>query len=482
MIKHVFSQLGESFFSFTQIQPLLGQRLVEFNSQLGDELGIDIKDERILNILSGNTNLPLSLSMVYAGHQFGGFSPQLGDGRGVLLGEVSTPDGLIDLHLKGAGLTPYSRRGDGRAVLRSSIREYLAAEAMTALGIASSRSLCLFDSNQAVYREKPEPGAMLLRTARTHIRFGHFEFFYYCKQPKQLQALIDHCLKYYFPQALLQKNPIKSMLIEVVQATAKMIAQWQAIGFQHGVMNTDNMSILGETIDYGPYGFMEDYDPTWIANRSDHEGRYTLENQPSIGLWNLNCLMRAFSGHLSRDELIEVLGFYEPTLMTHYRQLMYQKLGLSLMEGSESIGDSTEYDVEFIRELYRLLKKEKMDYSVFFRKLSNMENPSNYSIILDEFVDRDAVSLWLDRYIAKRQSEKRNWDESKIEMLKINPKFILRNYLAQQAIEEAEMGNYLPFRRLLYVLQTPCGEHAECEELSLPSPEWAKNFEVSCSS
>ncbi len=485
MIKHVFSQLGESFFSFTQVQPLLEQRLVEFNHQLGDKLGLDIKDDEIASILSGNTKLPLSLSMVYAGHQFGGFSPQLGDGRGVLLGEVSTPNGLIDLHLKGAGLTPFSRRGDGRAVLRSTIREYLAAEAMTALGIASSRSLCLFDSKQDVYREKAESGAMLLRTARTHIRFGHFEYFYYRKQPEQLQILIDYCLKHYFPHLSEHDNPIKSMLTEIVQLTAKMIAQWQVIGFQHGVMNTDNMSILGETIDYGPYGFMEEYDPRWIANHSDYEGRYTLENQPSVGLWNLNCLMRAFSNHLSRDELVEVLGHYEPTLMTYYRQCVYQRLGLSLTttrSKDDSDSNKSVYDVEFVRELYRLLKKEKLDYNIFFRNLSNMENATDYSIILDECIDREPMSLWLDQYISKRQGEKLNWCEIKIEMLKINPKFILRNYLAQQAIKEAEVGNYLPFRRLLHVLQTPYDEHTECEDLSLASPEWAKNLEVSCSS
>ncbi|WP_191603351.1 protein adenylyltransferase SelO [Marinomonas algicola] len=477
MIKHVFSQLGESFYSFTQVQPLLEQRLVEFNHQLADELGIDIKDKALKSLLSGKFHDPLSLSMVYAGHQFGGFSPQLGDGRGILLGEIETENGLVDLHLKGAGLTPYSRRGDGRAVLRSCIREYLAAEAMTALGIPSSRSLCLFDSNQAVYRERPEPGAMLLRTAKTHIRFGHFEFFYYRKQMESLQILIDYTIDQYFPHCRAGDNPIKCMLIEIVESTARMIAHWQSVGFQHGVMNTDNMSILGETIDYGPYGFMENYDPRWIANHSDHEGRYTLENQPSVGLWNLNCLMRAFSHHLSKDELIEVLGHYEPELMRQYRLLTYKKLGLTLVDESDE-----SYDVDFVRKLYVLLKKESLDYTLFFRALSNMASPSDYSIILDDVVDRVSMSKWLDLYVDKRQKETVDWNDSKIEMLKINPKFILRNYLAQQVIQEAEQGNYLPFRRLLYVLQAPFSEHVECEDLSLRPPEWAKDLEVSCSS
>ena len=477
MIKHVFSQLGESFFCFTKVQPLLEQRLVECNHTLADELGLDLKDPQLLSKLSGESHDPLNLSMVYAGHQFGGFSPQLGDGRGVLLGEVQTEKGLIDLHLKGAGLTPYSRRGDGRAVLRSCIREYLAAEAMTALGIPSSRSLCLFDSNQAVYREKPEPGAMLLRTAKTHIRFGHFEYFFYRKQPEQLQTLIDFTIDNYFPHCRTNSNPIKQMLIEVVEATALMIAHWQSIGFQHGVMNTDNMSILGETIDYGPYGFMENYDPTWIANHSDYEGRYTLENQPSVGLWNLNCLMRAFSGHLAKDDLIDVLSHYEPKLITHYRTLTYKKLGLSLDEKN-----SEKYDIEFVRELNQILKRESLDYTLFFRILSNIENPNDLSTVLDEVVDREPMAQWLSQYILKREQENVDWHNSSIEMLKTNPKFILRNYLAQHAIEAAEQGNYLPFRRLLYVLQTPFEEHPESEELSFRPPEWAKGLEVSCSS
>ncbi|MCZ2720436.1 protein adenylyltransferase SelO family protein [Marinomonas sp. 15G1-11] len=348
---------------------------------------------------------------------------------------------------------------------------------MTALGIPSSRSLCLFDSNQAVYREKPEPGAMLLRTAKTHIRFGHFEYFFYRKQPEQLQTLIDFTIDNYFPHCRANSNPIKQMLIEVVEATALMIAHWQSIGFQHGVMNTDNMSILGETIDYGPYGFMENYDPTWIANHSDYEGRYTLENQPSVGLWNLNCLMRAFSGHLAKDDLIDVLSHYEPKLITHYRTLTYKKLGLSLDEKN-----SEKYDIEFVRELNQILKRESLDYTLFFRILSNIENPNDLSTVLDEVVDREPMAQWLSQYILKREQENVDWHNSSIEMLKTNPKFILRNYLAQHAIEAAEQGNYLPFRRLLYVLQTPFEEHPESEELSFRPPEWAKGLEVSCSS
>ncbi|BDX02727.1 UPF0061 protein [Marinomonas pontica] len=472
-LEHHFASLGEAFSSETLIQPLLEQRLVEFNQPLAAFLSVDIKSPETKRILSGELPQKSSLSMVYAGHQFGGFSPQLGDGRGVLLGEVYGQDGLLyDLHMKGAGPTPFSRRGDGRAVLRSCMREYLASEAMTALAVPSSRALALYDSREAVYRETPEAGAMLLRTAHGHIRFGHFEYFFYQGKHAELDQLIDYCLTHYYPDCLAAELPLVSMLTEVVKLTARLIAKWQAVGFQHGVMNTDNFSFTGETIDYGPYGFMEDYEPNWVCNHSDHEGRYAFSRQPGVGLWNLNCLMRCFSKYLERDQLIAILQCYEPELQSHYDTLMMQKMGL----------DSVEVMQDLVPDLLTILAAEKLDYTVFFRLLSHLE-ANDCEPLLDEVVDRERLRTWVERYQAARLAMVDvDWSQTSFDMLKVNPKFTLRNYLAHEAILAAERGDYLPFRRLLNVLNSPFEEHPESNVLAQRAPEWGKSLEVSCSS
>ncbi|MEO9275344.1 protein adenylyltransferase SelO [Marinomonas sp. 5E14-1] len=471
-LEHHFSMLGDMFSSKTVVQPLLEQRLVEFNQSLATFLFIDIKSSQTKRLLSGEDAAPHSLSMVYAGHQFGGFSPQLGDGRGVLLGEVRGQDSLLyDLHMKGAGPTPYSRRGDGRAVLRSCIREYLASEAMAALSIPTSRALGLYDSREAVYREQPEAGAMLLRVAQGHIRFGHFEYFFYQGKQDQLNELIDYCLEHYYPDSLKTDVPLENMLKEVVKRTARMIAKWQAVGFQHGVMNTDNFSFTGETLDYGPYGFMEDYEPDWVCNHSDYEGRYAFSRQPGIGLWNLNCLMKCFSKHLERDQLVAILQGYEVELQTHYDALMMVKLGLNSSKDVHTL----------LPPLFSILASEKMDYSVFFRLLSYSEK-DGFSLLLDEVVDRQRLQSWLQDYQAARIAGCSDWQSVSESMTQVNPKFILRNYLAHSAILAAEQGDYLPFRRLLNVLASPFDEHPESDSLAQRVPEWGKSLEVSCSS
>jgi serine/tyrosine/threonine adenylyltransferase len=373
--------------------------------------------------------------------------------------------------MKGAGPTPYSRRGDGRAVLRSCIREYLASEAMTALSVPSSRALALYDSREAVYRETPEAGAMLLRVAQGHIRFGHFEYFFYQGKQAELDQLIEYCLEHYYPECLATDSPLESMLTEVVKRTARMIAKWQAVGFQHGVMNTDNFSFTGETIDYGPYGFMEDYEPDWICNHSDHEGRYAFSRQPGVGLWNLNCLMRCFSKHLERDQLIAILQCYEPELQTHYDSLMMSKMGLT----------STQDVHELLPALFTILAAEKMDYTVFFRLLSHYEQ-GEFAFLLDEVIDRERLLAWLERYESVRMKSGVEWAQVSASMLSVNPKFILRNYLAHDAILAAEQGDYLPFRHLLNVLTHPFDEHMESDALAQRAPEWGKSLEVSCSS
>jgi uncharacterized protein YdiU (UPF0061 family) len=237
--------------------------------------------------------------MAYAGHQFGNWVPELGDGRGILFGQIKTKSGLQDLHIKGAGKTPYSRFGDGRAVLRSSIREYLCGEAMHGLNIPSSRSLLIFTGEEPVFRETTEPGAMIVRTAKTHVRFGNFEFLCHNDKKELLPELINHVIEEYFPEYIDLENKNELFFESVVRKTAELIAHWQSVGFAHGVMNTDNMSILGETFDFGPFGFLENYQPDYICNHSDYQGRYAFNNQPNIGLWNCQALAAALTPIIS---------------------------------------------------------------------------------------------------------------------------------------------------------------------------------------
>jgi len=473
-LNHHFSDLGPAFSSQGQIKTLSGLKLSFFNKTLSEQLQIHFDDPQTLELLLGHKPISNAVSMVYAGHQFGGFSPQLGDGRGLLLGEVSDLDGeLVDLHMKGAGPTPYSRRGDGRAVLRSSIREYLASEAMHHLGIASSRALALFDSKEMIYREQAEPAAMLLRTSKSHIRFGHFEYFFYQNKPEQLDQLIDYCLERHFQTTGTREENIIVMLQSIVDKTAEMIANWQAVGFQHGVMNTDNMSILGDTIDYGPYGFMETYDPKWVANHSDYEARYAFERQPGVALWNLNCLFHCFSKHLARPQLVSILSKYETKLMGYFQTLIRTKLGLI---------KSVDQDQELFSSLLLLLEKERIDYTCFWRNLSQMKDAQDRSLLLENVSNKPAFEAWLEQYLQRRAQENGNWLAVRVEMLKINPKYIVRNYLAQQVIDAALNGDYQVFEDMITVLQNPYDEHDALNYLAIAADNQQHSICVSCSS
>lgn len=362
-----FARLPEAFYTRLDATPLTNPTLVHLSPSAAQLLNLDINDqirEQLTKVCSGNSKLDQfdPLAMVYSGHQFGGYSPQLGDGRGLLLGEVRNQNSeKWDLHLKGAGSTPYSRFGDGRAVLRSCIREYLASEALHHLGIPTTRALCVVTSDTPVYRETTEKGSTLLRLAKTHIRFGHFEYFCHTRQHDELKVLADYCLEQYFPEFMEEDDKYTLFFQSVVEKTALMIAQWQAAGFAHGVMNTDNMSILGDTFDYGPYGFQDDFDWHYICNHSDHHGRYAFSQQPDIGYWNCSRLAQALIPLLDdTSSLQKALDTYPQLYSDHYKQLMSKKLGLS---GSE------EEDGELIKDLLQLLHSQHCDYTLFFRTL-----------------------------------------------------------------------------------------------------------------
>ncbi|HEX8424598.1 MAG TPA: YdiU family protein, partial [Pyrinomonadaceae bacterium] len=417
------------------------------------------------------------LAMLYAGHQFGSYVPQLGDGRAILLGEVRNARGAKwDLHLKGAGQTPYSRGFDGRAVLRSTVREYLCGEAMHALGIPSSRALCIVGSDEPVRRETIESAATLVRMSESHVRFGTFEVFYYRQQFERVRELADYCIVNHFPELAGGADQYREFLLEVVRRTARLIAGWQAVGFAHGVMNTDNMSILGLTLDYGPFGFLDDYHAGFICNHSDHSGRYAFEQQPSVGLWNLSRLAQALSPLLTREDALAALDAYRPAFAAHYGELLRAKLGLAT---------TAEADAELVLDLFGLLEASGVDYTNFFRRLGNFRtaDDSPQDELRDMFIEPAAFDAWAARYRARLLAEACDDRERKSRMDRVNPKYVLRNYLAQNAIVAAvERRDYTEIARLLELLRAPFAEQPAFERYAAPPPDWGKRLAVSCSS
>lgn len=477
-----FRALPEVFYTPVDPQPLNNVGWVAWNGDLARQFGLPQQpNEELLQGLSGQ-QMPEAfapLAMKYAGHQFGVYNPELGDGRGLLLAEMRSHHGQVhDIHVKGAGLTPYSRMGDGRAVLRSSIREYLCSEAMAGLGIATTRALALMDSETPVYREKQERGALLVRITQSHIRFGHFEHFFYTGQHDELKLLADKVIEWHFPDCAQQAEPYAALFNQVVERTAQMIAQWQAVGFAHGVMNTDNMSILGQTFDYGPFAFLDDYQSGFICNHSDYQGRYAFDQQPRVALWNLSALAQALSPLVERSDLEAALSAYETQLNGHFSALMRAKLGLNRR---------LENDGALFDEMFGLLEKHKVDYTRFMRQLSELDRDTEQAV-LDLFIDREAAHTWLQRYLSRCEQEldaagqPLSCGERCSAMRRVNPKYILRNYLAQLAIDKAEQGDFSEVHRLAEILKTPFDDQPRHEDYARLPPEWGKKLEISCSS
>ena len=416
------------------------------------------------------------LAMLYSGHQFGVYVPQLGDGRAILLGEIVNGRGeRWDLHLKGAGMTPFSRDGDGRSVLRSAIREYLCCEAMHGLGIPTTRALCLVGSDDKVYREQVETGATIVRMAPSHVRFGSFEIFYYRKQHEHLQRLADYVIESHFPHLASAADKYLRFFAEVVERTAALIAQWQAVGWSHGVLNTDNMSILGLTLDYGPYGFMDDYDPGFICNHSDYNGRYAFNQQPYIGLWNLSCLAQTLLPFVPKEELKAVLDSYQGTIDRYYRDHMRRKLGLR-EDGGE--------DEALLQELKSLMVGSRVDYTMFWRELGTFSSDpaAKNEALREHFLNPDRFDIWAGQYRDRLRSEQSRDDERRAGMDRVNPKYVLRNYLAQGAIEKAQQKDYSEIDRLLNLLRDPYTDRPGMNSYAAAPPNWGKHLSVSCSS
>ena len=405
-------------------------------------VGLDVarlQTDDFVDFLSGNRVPPRSqpLSAVYSGHQFGVWAGQLGDGRAILMGELNGLAGPMELQLKGAGMTPYSRMGDGRAVLRSSVREFLCSEAMHALGIPTTRALTVTGSDQRIMRETIESAAVVTRMAPSFVRFGSFEHWFYRDKPEELRILADYVISTFYPELTAEPNPYAALLAEVTRRTARMIAHWQAVGFMHGVMNTDNMSILGLTIDYGPFGFMEAFDPGHVCNHTDQQGRYSYANQPQVGRWNCYALGQALLPLIGDvDDVQAALGVYQPQFAATLDGLMHAKLGLRTVQAD---------DRALFNAMFKLMEDGRVDFTRFFRALGNLtlapdsgRSSHSDSALRDMFIEREGFDAWALEYRQRLRVESSVDVDRKAGMDRVNPKYILRNYLAQVAIDKAQ--------------------------------------------
>lgn len=470
--KKFYHEVGPTYFN--------NPHLVAFNNEVSELIGLDTKASRrpdFADFICGKKIIPGTnpIAMYYTGHQFGVYNKDIGDGRAILLGEVISPEGKKwDLHLKGAGRTKYSRQFEGRAVLRSCIREYLCGEAMHHLGIPTTRSLCIIGSDETVQRETAETGAMLLRVAESHVRFGSFEGFYYTDNYENVCILADYVINNHFPEIVDADNSYLELFKIVVRLTAELIAYWQAYCFAHGVMNTDNMSLLGLTFDYGPFGFAEQFDPQFTPNHSDYHGRYALRNQKSIAYWNLQKLGRCFSELLSSSQIHQALELFNPVYRNKYIDIMRQKLGVVTED---------ETDWQLIEIILECLYTSKVDYSNFFRGLSGFDenNPRGSKELEDMFSGGD-YGRWSSFYSKRLKDENSSKDKRKKIMNSVNPKYILRNYIAQKAIELAKEGDYSEIARVHSILTNPFSEQPEHEAYSHPAPKEYSNQPLSCSS
>ncbi|MGO0793012.1 protein adenylyltransferase SelO [Herbaspirillum seropedicae] len=478
-----FAELPPAFHTRLQPTPLPAPYLVGFSEDAAASIALprpQADDGDFLDIFAGNRIAPGStpLSAVYSGHQFGVWAGQLGDGRAITLGDLPAADGAgrIELQLKGAGPTPYSRMGDGRAVLRSSIREFLCSEAMAALGIPTTRALTVIGSDQRVLRETAETAAVVTRMAPSFIRFGSFEHWYYNQRFDDLKLLADTVLEQFYPELLQAGNPYAALLKEVTRRTATLMAQWQAVGFMHGVMNTDNMSILGLTLDYGPFGFMEAFDARHICNHTDSQGRYSYQMQPRIGQWNCFALGQAMLPLIGTVEETEAaLADYEAIFQAQHEALLRAKLGLRTHQPE---------DEQLIEAMFAILQANHVDFTLFFRRLGDLQigNAAHDEGLRDLILDRPAFDAWATQYRARLRAEDSDDQARRLAMHAVNPKYVLRNYLAQVAIERAQQKDFSEVARLQSILRHPFDEQPEHDKYADLPPDWASHLEVSCSS
>jgi len=500
-----YAALGEPFVRRQHPVPVREPRLLAFNEGLCALLGGDpaLWRAHAADWLSGNRSLPgaLPVATAYAGHQFGNFVPQLGDGRAVLLGEVIGADGQRrDLQLKGAGRTPFSRGGDGRAALGPVLREYLVSEAMHALGIPTTRALAAVLTGEPVFREEVLPGAVITRVASSHLRVGSFEFFAAREDAGSLQRLVDYALARHYPESAGAERPALALLQAVSERQAALVAQWMAVGFVHGVMNTDNCSIAGETIDYGPCAFMEAYDPTTVFSSIDRHGRYAYANQPPIAQWNLARLAEALLPLIDPDQAraieraTEVLSGFPLAFARAWQARLGAKLGLW-----GPAGDADEADADLMADWLSLLQTHRIDWTNAHRALcaaaAGDEQP-----LRSLFADREVLAAWLARWRARvgighpdghsrhESAETRHaasvadgsGEALAAALRRVNPAYIPRNHAVEAMIAAASEGDMVPFERMSRVLATPFDEHSDADDLAQPAPRDAAPYRTFC--
>ncbi len=473
-----FLTLPAGFFAAQAPTSLPEPYLVAFNPDLAAHLDLAPGLE-LVQALGGNT-LPSGIEpvvAVYAGHQFGVYVQQLGDGRAILLGDVIDNSGQRhELQLKGAGRTPFSRGADGRAVLRSTIREYLAGEAMHGLGIPTTRALAIVGSDQPVYRESIETAAVLARLAPSHVRFGSFEFFHYRGDAQRVAQLAEFVIDTQFPAlwGLPDRHPL--LLDEVVDRTARLVAAWQAQGFVHGVMNTDNMSILGLTLDYGPYGFLDHFEAARVFNHTDQGGRYAYANQGRVALWNLHALAEALSTLIPAERRAAALARFEPLFIASYGDLMRSKLGLAEVRA---------LDADLVDRLLLALQEGRVDYPAFMRGLSGfrIDDPASRAPLLALSRAPEPLAAWLDDYARRLAGEADVHETRQARMDAINPLYVLRTHLAERAIRQAaDQRDYGEIERLRSLLARPFTPRPGADDYAAPPPDDGGALALSCSS
>jgi len=476
-----FGALSEPHYTRLAPSPLPAPYLVAGSADAAALIGLDadaFANPAFAEAFIGN-RLPAGcapLAAVYSGHQFGVWAGQLGDGRALLLGDVDHAGRRHELQLKGAGKTPYSRMGDGRAVLRSSIREFLCSEAMHGLGIPTTRALAVIGSDATVWRETRESTAVVTRMAPSFIRFGSFEHWYSQDRPDLLRELADYTIANFFPELQGLDNPYQALLAEVTRRTARLMAQWQSVGFCHGVMNTDNMSILGLTLDYGPFGFLEAFDAGHICNHTDAQGRYAYQMQPQVAHWNLYCLGQAMLPLIGDvDDTKAALEPFKACYTSAMDHSMHAKLGLREFRPE---------DGKLIDDLLALMQAGRPDFTLFYRNLGELrlDEPSHDAPVRDLFIDRGAFDAWAVDYRYRLRQEVSRDAERRLAMHAVNPKYVLRNYLAETAIRRAHEKDFSEIDRLLNILRHPYDEQPEHTAYADLPPDWASGLEVSCSS
>ena len=508
VLENIPRQVRGACYTHTEPTPVAAPRLLAWAEAVGDLLALarPVSTSGVeAQVLGGNRVLPgmQPYAARYGGHQFGHWAGQLGDGRAITLAEMIGADGArYELQLKGAGRTPYSRTADGRAVLRSSVREFMCSEAMHHLGIPTTRALSLVGTGEAVIRDMfydgnphPEPGAVVCRVAPSFVRFGSFEILAAHHEIELLRQLADYVIDTHFPH-LGEKDRYSRWFEEICRRTATLIVDWMRVGFVHGVMNTDNMSILGLTLDYGPYGWLEGYDPGWTPNTTDAQGRrYCYGNQPQIALWNLVRLANALVPLIGdKVPFEEALAAYGETFAETWRGRLAEKLGMTTINGT---GDD-----RLVNDLFGVLQVVETDMTLFFRLLAtlpltidhNAEDRVLVEPLRRAFYSDDAFAAeplarmgeWLRRYLARARSDPLSEEARRARMDRANPKYVLRNYLAQQAIEALENGDASVLERLMRVLERPYDDQPEHDALAGRRPEWARHkagcSALSCSS